>query len=385
MNNYLMKTLDFRKVEFVDGCGSYLYDTAGERYMDFFTDVGTASLGYGGVQSNNALSLSKNHPPHAPNLYGYRLRNETAEKICKKMEMDKAFFCNSGTEAVEAAIKLARKYQAENSSRADFICAEKGGFHGRTFGSLAAGDGPEHHYKNFGPLPSGFLHFEFGGDISEIPTDAAAVLIAPVFGNGDVRPAPEGWLEELREYTSRHGVLLVFDEVQTGSGRVGAPTMAQKLGIKADIICLAKGVAMGCPVGAILATEEVAKAFTPGCHFSTFGGNPLSCAYTRTMMEWLTEENMESVALKGAHIRTALEELGWAKNVRGVGMLNAFDIDVDGIDFSLACLERGLLVGAFRKGSGPVKITPPLNIGWREISVGIEIMDDAYKSMKSGE
>lgn len=379
-----MDTLAFREVTFRGGANSVLF--ADRPYLDFFADVGTASLGYASEEQRAALQyMLDNHiPVHAPNLYRHKERDRAAARITNLMAMDKVFFCNSGTEAVEAAIKLARKYQHDNGERfRRDIWTYRGGFHGRTYGGLAAGDGPEHHYKGFGLLPEDFHKFT---TIEEIPTSAAAVMLAPVFGNNDVRVYQDGWLKQLREYTERHGILLVFDEVQTGSGRTGKPTYAQKIGVKPDIITLAKGVGMGCPVGAVLANKDVAAAFTPGSHFSTFGGNPLSAVFVNGMIDWLEAPgNLDSVEINGRHLRQQFIRLGWPQNVRGEGMLIAFDIDVDSLEFSKLCLAEGLLIGAFRPGAGPVKITPPLNTNVGYLQIGLDIMDRAYKTMTAAE
>lgn len=377
---HLMDTLAFRDVTFRGGAGSVLF--ANRPYLDFFADVGTASLGYASDEQRACLEymLAEHIPLHAPNLYRHKERDRAAERITKLTEMDKVFFCNSGTEAVEGAIKLARKFQYDRGEKRWGIYSYKDGFHGRTYGGLAAGDGPVHHYAGFGPMPEHFHKFVNITDI--IPEDAAAVILAPVFGNNDVRVYTDGWLKQLREYTERHDILLIFDEVQTGSGRTGQPTYAQKINVKPDIITLAKGVGMGCPVGAVLARAEVAAAFTPGSHFSTFGGNPLSAVFVNGMIDWLeTPGNLDAVEINGRRIRQELEKFGWPRNVRGEGMLIAFDIDIDGLEFSKRCLAEGLLIGAFRPGAGPVKITPPLNTNVGYIQVGLDIMDRVYKDM----
>jgi acetylornithine/N-succinyldiaminopimelate aminotransferase len=378
MKKYLMDTLNTKSLTFVSGFGSKLIDSLGGEYIDFFTDVGTSSLGYGGSTAHQkAKEILSLNPFHAPNLYGWGLRSAVAKQICDATGMDRVFFCNSGTESVEAALKLMRKYQHDSGVKNGIgILGEKGGFHGRTYGSLAVGDGPSHHYKGFGPLPEGFAHFEFNTDeYKKFRKElVCGIMISPVFGNNDVRVPDDGWLKELRAYTSENNMLLAFDEVQSGSGRTGAMTYAQKIGVKPDIITLAKGIGMGMPVGVMLATEEVAKAFTPGSHFSTFGGNPASVAAVTAMLDWLSlPESFTQIIGKGEIIRGRLREAG-AKGVRGAGMLNAFDIDTCGLEFASDCLEEKLLVGAFRPGPGPVKITPPLNIE-------SDVLDEGLRSL----
>lgn len=378
---YLMDVLNYKDAVFHTGADSTLFAQDGSEYIDFFTDVGTASLGYcsGAHLAVYAKLIHHRIPTHAPNLYGFSWRNAVAKRICEMTGMDKVFFCNSGTESVEAAIKLARKYHYDNEiyNPRTQIWSYEGGFHGRTGFSLAAGDGPSYHYNGFGPLPQNFYHFNA---IEQIPEDAAAVILAPIFGNNDVRMYDEKWLWLLREFTDRYGILLIFDEVQSGSGRCGAMTYAQKIGIQPDILTLAKGIAMGCPVGVMLAKQGVAKAFTPGVHFSTFGGNPLACAFTMEMLDWLSHDsNLEGVEFRGKAIKDTLQNFKWPKKIRGTGMLIAFDIDIDGLKYAQACFEEGLLIGAFRPGPGPVKITPPLNISMDDLYLGLERLDKAYR------
>lgn len=383
---HLMSTLDFRDKTFGPGSDSHLIEVpSGGAFLDFFADVGTAALGYASTQQREVLMrlLNEHIPLHAPNLYRHAERDTAARRLTEATGMRRVFFCNSGAEAGEAAIKLARLHQhKKRRSQLDeerwVISGYEGGFHGRTLATLAAGDGPPYHREGFGPLPAGFEHFV---KIANIPQDAAAVILAPVFGNNDVVVYPDGWLEELRDYTTRNGILLIFDEVQTGAGRAGLHyTYAQRVGVEPDILTLGKGVAMGVPTGVCLARGEVAEAFTPGTHFSTFGGNPLCCAFVNAMLDWTTPDNLELVEQKGHTIRDGMAELGWARNVRGLGMLLAFDLDKDCLEFSRECLKRGLLVGAFRPGPGPVKVTPPLNITRSDAAKGITIMAEAYEA-----
>lgn len=375
----LMSTLDFREITFSRGEGSWLFEReSGRPYLDFFCDVGTSSLGYASMEQRLALLALYDGfvPLHSPNLYGHEARDLAAKRLCERTDMDKVFFCNSGAEAVEAAIKIARLWHYKNGDGRRYITSYRGGFHGRTLATLAAGDGPTYHREGFEPLPEMFDHFDSLADLEKLSsTPPAAVLLSPVFGNNDVLEYPDGWLLELQRWCEKHGTLLIFDEVQTGSGRSGLEyTYAQRLGLKPDIICLGKGVAMGVPVGACLARAPYSDTFTPGTHFSTFGGNPLCCTFVNGMLNWATPSHLGEVEDKGQVLREALARLPYAKNVRGVGMLCAFDLESDGIDFSKRCLDLGLLIGAFRRGPGPVKVTPPLNITIRDLDHGLSLM-----------
>lgn len=384
----LMDTLKFVEGhEFKSGNGCWLTDTDGRSFLDFYADVGTASLGY----SHDRHYLAMKHimdeaiPVHSPIVFSHVTRNEAARHITLLTGMDKVFFCNSGAEAVEAAIKCARltQFKRGRPERID-VYSVRGGFHGRTLATLACGDGPPYHHTGFGPLPSGFKHFDGGGDFaSQIRKDAAAVCLAPVFGNNDVQVYKDKWLYDLAEYCRENEIVLIFDEVQSGSGRTGtAPTYAQRLNLKPDIITLGKGVAGGAACGAMLARHGAASAFTPGSHFSTFGGQPLISAFVSTMCKYLSEPGqLMEIECKGKLMQYLLREIPGFTNVRGVGMLVAFDVDCDKLDFAKAALDKGLLLGLFRSGPGPVKITPPLIISEQEIRFGIGRLRLAYESL----
>lgn len=392
---HLMQITDFREQTFVGGHGPWLRDDKGEEYLDFFADVGTASLGYGSSEINSVLGRLIEGPIHAPNLFQHKRRNEVAARLCALTKMDKVFFCNSGAEAVEAAIKLARLYWHKLRSSEELrssIWSYSGGFHGRTSALIWVGDGAPYHREGFGQCPPG-LGNHFGEDYTQIPDDAAAVILAPVFGNNDVLVYPIGWLKGLRKYCTDRGILLIFDEVQTGAGRCGALTYGQKVGIRPDILTLAKGIAMGAPVGIMLANGAVADTFTPGSHWSTFGGNPLSVEFIDGMLNWLEGRfgnepggewaRYSQINMNGAMIRSYLSGQPWAHNVRGEGMLIAFDIKADAKEFATAAMKRSLIIGAFRSGHGPVKITPPLNTSLDDISFGLAAMSRAAEDVNA--
>lgn len=386
---YLMNTLKFVDRNFVSGEGSWLIDDLGVRCLDFYADVGTASLGYNSPQHDEVLLkiMQDKIPVHTPMVFKNVTREAAAADLCNLTGMERVFFCNSGAEAVEAAIKCARltQYKAGRPNRVD-VYGVNNGFHGRTLATLALGDGPEYHHTGFGPLPSGFKHFDPRSDLRrQIRPDAAAVCIAPVFGNNDVQLYSDKGMATLKSYCEDNGILLIFDEVQSGSGRTGfSATYAQRIGIRPDIITLGKGVAMGASCGAMLAHSAAAEAFTPGSHFSTFGGQPLAASFVSGMVKYLTKENMHDIETKGNYLQRALwERCKWAANVRGVGMLVAFDLlGVNKLEFAAHALNRNLLLGLFRSGPGPVKITPPLNTTREEIDWGIERLNEAYNDCK---
>ncbi len=385
----LMPTLKVKDVTFHTGQGAkligHLEDGTPHECIDFFTDAGTASLGYNSPQYRAVLetAYTQRIPAHAPNLARFAERDRAADRLCKLADMERVFFCNSGTEAVETAIKLARKHQASLGLKRTFVISHAGGFHGRTYASMAASDGPDYHYDGYGSLPAGFGHFDTISDLVEKAHGAAAVLLSPVYCNNDIRPLGEDFLEEVAEVCRDSGALLIYDEVQTGTGRTGAPTYGQGSGILPDIVAMAKGIGMGYPSAAVLARGKVAEAFTPGSHFSTFGGGPLACLFINAMIDWLEDErNLKDVRAKGRYIDITLQDMGWPGDPRHVGMLGAFDIDINGAEWARRCLENGLVVGVFHEGPGPVRVVPPLNVTYAELDAGFEIMDQTYKEMK---
>lgn len=374
----LMNTIKRRPVTFVRGEDSRLFDEAGKGYLDFFCDVGTSSLGYSSPQQKLAMEIAAKHPVHAPNLFGYKLRDSAAARLCKATEMDAVFFSNSGAESVEAAIKLARLYQHQRGNGRAVVYTQPGSFHGRTLATLAAGDGPAYHVDGFGPLPTHFWKFHSVEDINW--GQAAAVLVSPVRGNNTVDPVPLADLQHLREMCSQHDVALIFDEVQSGSGRTSEfMTYHQKIRVKPDVVTLAKGLAMGAPVAATLARGAFAEVFTPGTHFSTFGGNPFSCAMLHGMLDWVEQSGGRS-ELIGMAAEQYLKQLPDVVGFRRAGALIAFD-HPNPLALADLCLEYGLLIGAFRDGPGVVKITPPLNISARDMGDGLNIMSNALGAL----
>lgn len=375
---HLMNTIKRRPVTFVRGEDARLFDEAGKGYLDFFCDVGTSSLGYNSPQQKLALEVAAKHPIHAPNLFGYKLRDSAAARLCAATEMDKVFFSNSGAESVEAAIKLARLYQAQRGGLRRTIYTQPGSFHGRTLATLAAGDGPPYHNDGFGPAPGKFRKF---ADVSHIDfKDAAAVLVSPIRGNNTVEAIPLGDLQFLREECSKHDVALIFDEVQSGSGRTCEfMTYHQKIRVKPDVVTLAKGLAMGAPVAATLARGAFADVFTPGTHFSTFGGNPFCCAMLHGMLDWV-EQCGHRAEMIGMAAEQFLKQLPDVVDFRRAGALIAFD-HPNPLALADLCLEYGLLIGAFRDGPGVVKITPPLNISARDMGDGLNIVSNALGAL----
>jgi len=374
--SYLMNTVEVRQRRIVGASGAYLVDEDGNRLLDFHSDTGASGLGYNHPQMIKALRKMEygEAPLHTPNMFGWRDNEAIAGKLCEKAGMDKVFFCNSGSEAVETAIKLARLHQSAKGRCA--IWSLEGGFHGRTSAALAASSGPEYYYQGFKPLTGGIRRFS---DIYEVDPKAAAVLMSPVLGHHDVMPYSPGYLKEIREYCDKNDILLIFDEIQCGSGRTGSYLYSQQVGVEADIVCLAKGMASGFPMGATLARGAVANAFRPGTHYSTFGGSPAAMAHLEATLEYLTPQFLSGVKQTGELIKDKMERMGWFTKIEGLGMMMVGHSEIDAVEFSRRCEEKGLIIGAWRPN--PIRISPVLGAAWHDILSGLEIMDEVYKEM----
>jgi acetylornithine/N-succinyldiaminopimelate aminotransferase len=374
--SYLMNTVDVRGRKIVDAKGPYLIGENGEILIDFHSDTGASGLGYNHPQMLKVAKMMErgDAPLHVPNMYDWNDSEEIAGKLCRKAGMDKVFFSNSGSEAVETAIKLARLYQLPKSRHA--IWALEGGFHGRTSAALAASTGPEYYYRGFKPLTGGIRRFSA---IQEVDSNAAAVMLSPVLGHHDVVPYSAEYLKEIREYCDEHDILLIFDEIQCGSGRTGSYLYSQSVGVEADIVCLAKGMASGFPMGATLARGAVAHAFKPGVHYSTFGGSPAAMAHLNAMLEYLTDNFLWGVREIGELIKDKMRRMGWFTKIDGVGMMIVGHSDIDAAEFARRCEDKGVIIGAWRPN--PIRISPVLGATWEQIHPGLEKMDEVYKEM----
>jgi acetylornithine/N-succinyldiaminopimelate aminotransferase len=369
----VMETYKRMKIAPTKGKGSWLFDEAGNRYLDFIAGIATNSLGHSHPALVETIQKQAGELIHCSNLYEIPLQAEVAEMLTGTTNFDKVFFCNSGTEAVEAAIKLARKHAYEtHGPEKNEILAFTRSFHGRTYGSLSA-TGQAIYQEAFGPMLPGFAYAPYG-DLAtakeKIGPQTAAVLVEPIQGEGGINVAPEGFLQGLRELCDEHGALLIFDEVQTGAGRTGHLYAYQGAGVVPDVLTSAKGLGGGVPVGAMLAKEEYA-ALTPGNHGSTFGGNPLSMAAVKAVLGVVGDPVfLEEIRFKGAILKNALKlvaERVPGAEVRGEGLLLGLDLK----DLEIAkevfekCLEEGVLVNLI--GGTTIRLAPPLTVTKTEI------------------
>ena len=370
---YLMQTYTRQPLSIVQGRGTKVYDLEGREYLDFVGGIAVNVLGHGHPDLVQAIQRQAAQLIHTSNLYYTEPQVKLAQLLVDHSFADKVFFCNSGAEANEAAIKLARRYSHDKYGTGRYeIVTMKNSFHGRTFATLTA-TGQEKVQKDYEPLLPGFRYVTFNNlvELERSVTDkTAAILLEPIQGEGGVYVADREYLKQVRELCSQKDVLLMFDEIQTGMGRTGTLFAYEQLGVRPDIMTLAKGLGGGVPIGACLATDSVAKAFSPGSHASTFGGNPLACAaglaVCRALLEGRVLDNARQMGeyfAKGLSDCKARHQV--VREVRGLGLLQGMDLDMDGKTIVSECLTRGILING--TGEHVLRFVPPLIITQLEI------------------
>ncbi len=367
------------------GKGIKIYDKDGREYYDFLAGVGVNSLGYGHPVYIKALQEQIEKVIHCSNNYYTEAQAELEKKLAKNSCCDKSFFANSGAEANEGAIKLARKYfRARGEDRYEIITAERS-FHGRTLTTVTA-TGQEKYKKPFKPLPPGFKTVPFNDLVAmeEAITDkTAAIMLEPVQGEGGVYPASREYLEGIRKLCDEHGILLIFDEVQTGIGRTGNLFAYQEYGVEPDILTLAKGLGGGVPIGAFLARAEVADAFEPGDHGTTFGGNPLACRAAVTVLDIILEDGfLDRVKEKGEYFKRELQKLvdkyEDVIEARGLGLMLALEFSnkISAKDITMELFKKGFLVNAVQEHT--LRFLPPLIVEKDDIDKLINAIEELF-------
>ncbi len=365
----------------------YIYDEKGEKYLDFYAGIAVNAAGNCNQRVVEAVVEQARTLMHTFN-YPYTIPQALlAEKVCTTIGMDKIFFQNSGTEANEAMIKMARKYGIEKYGPNRYhIVTAKMGFHGRTFGAMSATGQPGNGCQiGFGPMTYGFSYAPYN-DLQAFKDacteNTIAIMVEPVQGEGGVHPATQEFMKGLREFCDQKGMLLLLDEVQTGWCRTGKVMSYMNYGIKPDIVSMAKALGGGMPIGAICATEEVAKAFSPGSHGTTFGGHPVSCAAALAEIEELLGRNLaEHAAETGAYLVEKLKSLPHVKEVRGQGLLVGveFDAGISSTEVKHECLHRHLLLTAI--GDHIIRMVPPLIIDRRDCDEACEIIKASVEAL----
>jgi acetylornithine/N-succinyldiaminopimelate aminotransferase len=369
---------------FERGEGAWLITAAGDRYLDFTSGVAVNALGHAHPALIAALTEQAHKVWHVSNLYRIPGAERLADRLCAASFADFVFFCNSGTEALEGAIKMARKYQSVSGKPERFrIVTFEGAFHGRTLASLAA-TGNKKYLDGFGPPVEGFDQVPYG-DIEAVKKaigpETGAILVEPVMGEGGVRVVSHAFLRALRELCDKNGLLLIFDEVQTGIGRTGELFAYQISGVEPDIMTLAKALGGGFPVGAVLATAEAAKGMTPGTHGSTFGGNPLAMAVANAVLDVVTADGfLDKVKQNALLLKQRLAELkdrhaAVISEVRGEGLLIGLRMVPPVSEMVDELRAEKMLAPA--AGDNVVRLLPPLIIGEEEISEAIARIDRA--------
>lgn len=385
--DYIMSTYPRHPVVIVKGDGFKVWDERGKEYLDFFSGISVCNLGHCHPEIIKAIEKQIHYLFHISNLYYTAPQIELAGLLVKNSFADKVFFCNSGAEANEAAIKLARLFGKQFSPPRYKIITMEGSFHGRTLATLTA-TGQEKVKKGFEPLPEGFLHIPFD-DIpalrKAVDKETCAVMLEPIQGEGGVIvPSPQ-YLKDVKALCKEYGLLLILDEVQTGMGRTGHLFAYEDEGIKPDILTLAKSLANGLPIGAMLATDEVADFFSKGTHASTFGGNPIACAAAKVVMKTLVETDILDYCRQiGYFFKQQLEKLKEKykviKEVRGKGLMLAVELDTEAAPIVATCLERGYLINAVQEKV--LRFLPPLIITKEAISDLISTLDEVIAKRK---
>ncbi|MGA2545791.1 MAG: aspartate aminotransferase family protein [Rectinemataceae bacterium] len=380
MSDKLMDTYKRTGLVFVRGSGSELEAEDGKRYLDFASGIGVNSLGHAHPKLVAAIAEQASRLIHVSNYYQSREALGLAEELCGRAGMDAVFLCNSGAEANEGAIKIARKYGAARNASKTTIVTLRGSFHGRTIATLAA-TGQDKFHEQFGPYPKGFAYVEpeDGAALdAALGSDTCALLLEPIQGESGVIPLSDDYFRLAARLCAERGILLIADEVQCGVGRTGSFLASSRAGVRPDVITLAKGLAGGVPIGAVLARGEAAKVLARGDHGSTFGGNPLAAAAARVVLGELGQPGfLEAVAKKGermlSEIRTWKHPL--VKEARGLGLMIGIVVTCAPDRIKELCLERGLLV--LTAGADVVRLLPPLVIAEAEIDRGLALLKDA--------
>ncbi len=358
-------------VTFVSGEGVWLTDADGKRYLDLLAGIAVVSLGHCHPAPVAAAHRQLDALWHTSNLYSTEPMLRLAELLSDRFGGARAFFCNSGAEAIEAALKWARKATGK-----PVVVALEGSFHGRTHGALAATGQPGKRAA-FEPLAPAVRFAELNDADSlaaVVGPDTGAILIEPVQGEGGIHPANADFLAAARALADEHGAMLIFDEIQCGAGRTGSFFAWEQLGVRPDAVTLAKGLAGGLPIGALLVADSAPEGFEPGDHGSTFGGNPVVCAAACAVVETLDEPLLASVGTQGATLASGLSALPGVYGVRGRGLMLGAELDRPAGSVVAAALEAGLLVGT--AGDSVLRVTPPLTITADEVAAGLSLLEE---------
>ncbi len=385
-SKYIINTYGDRSLAFIKGEGPYLWDADGKKYLDFLGGLAVNGLGHAHPKVVAAIRAQAGDVIHTSNLYYIKPQAELAKLLIENSDMDQCFFCNSGAEANEAAIKIARKYAKDTGRKDSYeIITMDNSFHGRTMATITATAQPKYHV-GFEPMLEGFKYVPYDDlDATEaaISEKTCAILVEPIQSEGGVNIPSDGYLQGLRELCDQHKLLLIFDEVQTAMGRLGTFFGYQSYGVIPDVITMAKALGSGVPIGAMLAKQNVADSFVPGTHAATFGGNFLSSAAAVATIETILEENLAVNAVKmGNHLASGLLELKGKypiKDVRGKGLLRGLVMDVDAKPLATKCIENGLVT--ICTNDYVLRFLPPLNINAAHVEEAVDIVEKSMSEV----
>lgn len=384
----VMATYGRFPVTLVKGKGSYVWDDQGTQFLDFTSGIATCNLGHVPDVVKTKLEKQLQNLWHCSNLYNIPNQQELAALLTANSCGDQVFFCNSGAEANEAAIKLARRYAQKVKGTDSFeVITFQQSFHGRTLATLSA-TGQEKIQQGFAPLVQGFHYLPYN-DLTALEQlnriQPAAVLLELIQGEGGVIPAAPEWVKKLANICKENDILLMVDEIQTGIGRTGTLFAYEQYGIEPDVISIAKGLGSGFPIGAIIAKEKAAKAFEPGTHGSTFGGNPLATAagvatLTHIIESNLLEEVNELSEFLDQHLNEIKDKYSFIKEIRGTGLLKGIVVELDALEIVKKAIEKQLLI--LTAGPNVVRILPPLTATKEEIDEFIKKLEDTFQSIR---
>lgn len=383
---YLMNTYATLPIEISHGEGSYLYDINDKKYIDFTSGIGVNSLGYNNSEWKNSIISQLNNFQHLSNIFTNNSTVSLAKKLCELSGMSKVFFANSGAEANECAIKLARKYSFNKYGEGrGTILSLKQSFHGRTLATLTA-TGQDKFHNYFFPFPTGFNYVTANSinDLKEkLTSDVCAIMMEAIQGEGGVHPLDKDFVLATCKLAKEKDILIIFDEVQCGIARTGNLFGYNNFNVEPDIVTCAKGLGAGLPIGAVLCNENLSTTFQPGDHGSTFGGNPVVCSGAASVLNQLCNTNSYSeIIFKGKLIKETIlnENLKIVKDVRGLGLMLGIEVDGDSSIVQKKALENGLLV--LTAGKNVVRLLPPLNISVEDVEAGLNILVKVLKEYK---
>ena len=383
MKNSLMSTYAYLDIVIAKGDGVYLYDTEDNKYLDFTSGIGVNSLGYNNPKWTEAIIKQTTTLQHCSNIFLNPVTVELSNKLTSIAKMDKVFFANSGAEANEGAIKIARKYSFDkNGAGKNKILSLKQSFHGRTLATLSA-NGQEKFHKYFFPFPEGFDYVEANNleDFKNKATDdVCAIIMESIQGEGGVHPLTKDFVQGVAKICKDRDIVLIFDEVQSGIARTGKLFGFNHFDVEADIITLAKGLGAGLPIGAVLANKKLSSVFTPGDHGTTFGGNPVVCAGALVVIDEIcNEESYEKITKNSEIIKKKIAEANLTEvvEVRGMGLMIGIEIKGNSSDIQKKAISKGLLL--LTAGPNVVRLLPPLVISEKEILEGIDILISILK------